>query len=67
MKSLQIKFVMNLKQGKLMINVMSHRYQEKPQHFFVPLERLKDTCRVGVMECDIDAMLMLKTIEEGGR
>ena len=30
------------------------------------IERLKDICRVGVMECDIDASVDAQTIEEGG-
>ena len=43
------------KQGKLMINVMSSPGSGKTTTLLRTIERLKDTCRVGVMECDIDA------------
>ena len=43
------------KQGKLMINVMSSPGSGKTTTLLRTIERLKDICRVGVMECDIDA------------
>ncbi len=54
------------KQGKLMINVMSSPGSGKTTTLLRTIERLKDTCRVGVMECDIDASVDAQTIEEGG-
>ena len=54
------------KQGKLMINVMSSPGSGKTTTLLRIIERLKDTCRVGVMECDIDASVDAQTIEEGG-
>ena len=54
------------KQGKLMINVMSSPGSGKTTTLLRTIERLKDICRVGVMECDIDASVDAQTIEEGG-
>ena len=54
------------KQGKLMINVMSSPGSGKTTTLLRTIERIKDTCRVGVMECDIDASVDAQTIEEGG-
>lgn len=54
------------KQKKLMINVMSSPGSGKTTTLLRTIERLKDTCRVGVMECDIDASVDAQTIEEGG-
>ena len=54
------------KQGKLMINVMSSPGSGKTTTLLRTIEKLKDTCRVGVMECDIDASVDAQTIEEGG-
>lgn len=54
------------KQGKLMINVMSSPGSGKTTTLLRTIERLKGTCRVGVMECDIDASVDAQTIEEGG-
>ena len=54
------------KQGKLMINVMSSPGSGKTTTLLRIIERLKDTCRVGVMECDIDASVDAQTIEEVG-
>ena len=54
------------KQGKLMINVMSSPGSGKTTTLLRTIERLKDTCRVGVMECDIDASVDAQTIEEEG-
>lgn len=54
------------KQKKLMINVMSSPGSGKTTTLLCTIERLKDTCRVGVMECDIDASVDAQTIEEGG-
>ena len=54
------------KQGKLMINVMSSPGSGKTTTLLRTIERLKDTCCVGVMECDIDASVDAQTIEEGG-
>ena len=48
------------KQGKLMINVMSSPGSGKTTTLLRIIERLKDTCRVGVMECDIDASVDAK-------
>ena len=54
------------KQGKLMINVMSSPGSGKTTTLLRTIERIKDTYRVGVMECDIDASVDAQTIEEGG-
>lgn len=54
------------KQGKLMINVMSSPGSGKTTTLLRTIERIKDTCRVGVMECDIDASVDAQTIEKGG-
>lgn len=54
------------KQKKLMINVMSSPGSGKTTTLLRTIERLQDTTRIGVMECDIDASVDAVTIENGG-
>ena len=53
------------KQGKLMINVMSSPGSGKTTTLLRTIERLKDICRVGVMECDIDASVDAQPLKKG--
>ena len=54
------------KRKKLMINVMSSPGSGKTTTLLRTIERLQDTTRIGVMECDIDASVDAVTIENGG-
>ena len=54
------------KQGKLMINVMSSPGSGKTTTLLRTIERLKDTCRVGVMECHMDAAMTQQGLNEMG-
>ena len=47
------------KQKKLMINVMSSPGSGKTTTLLRTIERLQGITRIGVMECDIDASVML--------
>ena len=49
-----------------MINVMSSPGSGKTTTLLRTIERLQDTTRIGVMECDIDASVDAVTIENGG-
>lgn len=54
------------KDKKLMINVMSSPGSGKTTTLLRTIEGLQGIARVGVMECDIDASVDAKTIENGG-
>ena len=47
-----------------MINVMSSPGSGKTTTLLRTIERLQDTTRIGVMECDIDASVDAVTIEK---
>lgn len=53
-------------QGKLMINVMSSPGSGKTTTLLRTIEGLRDTARIGVLECDIDASVDAETIAAGG-
>lgn len=52
--------------GKMMINVMSSPGSGKTTTLLRLIEGMKDTKRIGVMECDIDASVDAETIANGG-